>query len=136
MSLHLVDAELVTSSLEWSVQVLVDDGGSFLVCDEAAWEYKSVGIVVLTDEVSNLHLPSQAGANAVVLVQRHCHTFTATADADTGAYDTGFDVFSEWVGKVRIVAGHITVRAVVFVLNTLLFEVLLNELLQRKAGMV
>lgn len=44
----------MASGLEWSVEELIDDFGSFLICDEASGQNETVGIVVLTCEMCYL----------------------------------------------------------------------------------
>ena len=71
-----------------------------------------------------------------MLVERHRHTFTTTADSDTGIYFTAFDTFSQCVGKIGIINTLVTVRTIIFIRISVFFQILNHELLQCVACMV
>ena len=48
----------MASCLEWSIEELIDNLGSFLIGDEASGQNETVGIVVLTCEMCNLLAPA------------------------------------------------------------------------------
>ena len=72
--LDLVNAELVAASLKWCLEEFVHDGCCLAVCNETSREHQTVGVVVLTDEMGYLRVPSQAGSDAVVLVECDGHS--------------------------------------------------------------
>ena len=61
----------MTTALEWSLEIFVHDYLSLTVADKATWHYETVGIVVLTDKVSNLYIPAETCTNTLMLVQGH-----------------------------------------------------------------
>ena len=61
----------MTTALEGGVQILVHDLAGHVVVDETTGHYKYVGIIVLTDKVSNLRYPAESGADALMLVESH-----------------------------------------------------------------
>ena len=58
----------MTATLESSGEELVEDGLGCLVVDETARKYQYVGIVVLTNEMSNLLAPCQTGTYTLCLL--------------------------------------------------------------------
>ena len=118
----------MASTLELSGEVLVHDGSGGLLRDETAWHHEHIGIVVLTDEMSNLRNPAETGTDALVLVERHVDALTRTTDGDTWEYLALLDALSQCMTEVTVVAGVLSVSAVVFILVALLLEVLLYEL--------
>ena len=87
----LVNSLLMASSFKFSREVLVHNLSSHVFIDEASRHYQYVGIVMLTDEVSNLGNPAETGTDALVFVECHVDTLTRTADGDTREYLTLLD---------------------------------------------
>ena len=75
-SLHFLNANKVTTSLKRSVKELVHNHLSLAISDETAWHYEAVSIIMLTNKMSNLHIPAKTSTHAMVLVESHSHTFT------------------------------------------------------------
>ena len=48
-------------------EVLVHDGTGCILVDETSGHYQHIGIVVLTDQVSDLRNPAETGADALCL---------------------------------------------------------------------
>ena len=94
---------LMASAFEGSRKELVHNLASHIVVDETTWHYQYVGIIVLTDEMSNLRNPTQTGTNLLVLVQRDADAFTRTADSDTGINLTTLDTLCQSMTKVGII---------------------------------
>ena len=86
--------------------------------------------------LGNFGYPHEGGAYVLVLVERHGDAFAAAADGNAAFHFARFHTLSEGVGKVGIVAAFGGVSAVVLVCDTLFLEVLLDVLLEFKAGMV
>ena len=60
---NLLNTALMTATLESSGEELVEDSLGCLVVDETTRKYQYVGIVVLTNEMSNLLAPCQTSKN-------------------------------------------------------------------------
>ena len=73
---NLCDPSCVAAAFEMGGEELVHYLSGHVGVDETAWHDEHVGIVVLTDEVGDFRNPAQAGADALVLVQRHRNAFT------------------------------------------------------------
>ena len=86
--------------------------------------------------LGNFGYPHEGGAYVLMFVERHGYAFAAAADSDAAFHFARFHTLSEGVGKVGIVAAFSGVSAVVLVSNALFFEVLLDVLLEFKAGVV
>ena len=61
----------MATALKGGVQILVHDLAGHVVVYETAGHYKNVGVIVLTDKVSNLGDPAESGADALMLVEGH-----------------------------------------------------------------
>ena len=110
---------LVTSTFKVGREELFHNGRCGGGINEASRHNKYVGIIVLTDEMSNLGYPTESGAYALVLVERHGNAFTATADGNARVAFAFLDSLGQWVRIVGIVAASCAVRAEVFVLPAL-----------------
>ena len=119
----------MSSCLERSLEVFINDCCCFFVGNEASWQHETVGIVVLAYEMSYLYIPAKTCTHTVVLVESHCHAFARTTDADAAAYYASLDILCERVSKVWIVARTVAVCSEVFVFDTFLLKILENELL-------
>lgn len=126
----------MATTCEFGGEELVEALAANLFADEAAREDDDVGIVVLADEVGNLGTPDEAGANLLMLVERHRDAFAAAAHGDAGIAFTGFDGVGQSMAEGSIVAAFLGVGAVIVILDTLLIEVFLDKLFQRKCCVV
>lgn len=80
---HLVDARLVTSAFEGSIEENFDDGDGFFLADETSWEAENVGVVVLAGQFGNVRGPTEGGTDVLVFVGCHADALTGTANGDT-----------------------------------------------------
>ena len=119
----------MTTALEGGIQVFVHDLASHISIDETAGHNKNVGIIVLTDKVSNLRDPAQAGANALMLVKGHGDALAAAAHGYTLLYLTVLYAAGQSVAIIGIVATIRSIGAVVLELQPLLLQVFYNKLL-------
>ena len=133
---NVFDALLMTSTSKLCIEEFVEALTANFFGDEATREDNHVGIVVLTNEVGDLWLPNKTCTNALVLVEGHGDAFAGAAHGDATFYLTCFDAFSQLVAIGGIVAAVFGVGAVVFVFNALFLQVALDELLERKSGMI
>lgn len=133
---NLRNATRMAAAFKGSAEELVENGLCLLVCYEAPRHYQYVGIIMLTYQLSNLLVPGKTGTDALVLVQGHSHALAATADADTRIDFSTLHGLTQSMGKVRIVATHVTEATEILVRITVLIKILLYKLLQRKARMV
>ena len=131
-----LDALLVTTSGELRCKELVKALAASLLVDETAREDDDIGVVVLADEVSDFGLPDEAGADALMLVERHRDAFARAAHCDAGIDLATLNSLCQSMAKSRVVARFFGQRAVVLELHTFLFKVLLYKLFQRKGGVV
>ena len=120
----------MTTALERSLEEFVHDLLCCLVVDEASRHNQNISVVVLACELCNLRIPYQCCTYALVLVESHCHAFTATADTDTWINVAVRDSFAQLVCKVRIVAAQIAVCSVILKRNVVALKVLNNKFLQ------
>ena len=132
----VVDALLMTSAGKLGVEELVKALAANVLGDEASGEDNDVGVVVLADEVGNLGLPDEAGADLLVLVERHADAFARAAHGYAGIDFAPLDAFGQSVAVGGVVAGLLGVGAVVFVGDAFLVEIFLYELLQGICRMV
>ena len=126
---NAVNAGLVATSFEGGGQVLVHDLAGHIVVDETAGHYKYVGIIVLTDEVSNLGDPAESGADTLMLVQSHGDTLSAAAHGYTLLYLSVLYATGQCMAVIGIVATIGSIGAVVLELQPLLLQVFYHELL-------
>ena len=117
-------------------EILIHDFASHVFVDEATRHDKDVGIVVLTDQMGNLWNPAEAGANRLMLVQRHINAFAGAADGDAGKHLAGFDAAGQGVTEVAVVTRVLAVGAVVLPCDTALVEVLLDVLFKSIASVI
>ena len=54
---YLLNATLMTTTLEGSFEELVEDSLGSLVVDETSWKHDDIGIVVLADKLSDIFAP-------------------------------------------------------------------------------
>ena len=118
----------MASAFKLGGEEFLHDGRSGGGIDEASRHDEHVGVVVLADEVCYLGYPAQAGAYALVLVECHGDTLSATADGDAGVALALLYGFSQGVCIVGIVATGGAVGAEVLVLPAFGFEPLLELL--------
>ena len=105
---NLFYATLMATAFERNREEFVHDGTGRVVVDETTGHHEHVGIVVLTDELADFRAPANSGTNALMLVERHGNTLSATTDGNAWINLAAFNAFSQCVTKVRIVNGGIT----------------------------
>ena len=120
---------LRAAAFEGGCEELIHDLAGHVIVDETTGHYQYVGIVVLTDEMSDLRNPAQTGTHLLVLVQGDADTLTTTADGDTGIDLTALDTLSEGMTEVGVVYRGVTPCTVVLIGVALLLEILEYELL-------
>ena len=133
---NLVDTLLVAAALELGGEVLVHDLAGHVLVNETAGHYQHVGVVVLTDEVGNLGNPAQTGTNVAVVVERHVDALAAATDGYAGEHLALLNTAGQRMAEIAVVARVLRVRAIVLVLVSLLFEILLHKLLQCKTSVI
>ena len=116
--LHLVYAELMASCLKRGLEELIEHDCRFTVGDETSREDDAVGIVMLTDEMCDFHVPHQTCTHTVMLVEGHCHTLARATDAYAAGYYSCFYIVRKGMGEVGIIARTVAICAVVFILHT------------------
>ena len=114
----------MATAFEAGGEELVHNLTSHIVVDETTWHYQYVGIVVLTDEMSNLWNPAQTSANLLVLVKRHRDALATATDGNTRIYLTTLDALGQRMSEVRIIYTRITPCTIVLNGVTLLLQVL------------
>ena len=119
----------MAAAFESSGEELVHNFSSHIVVDETTWHYQNVGVVVLTNEMSDLRNPAQTSTYLLVLVQRNANTLTRTADSDTRINLATFNALSQCVTEIGIIDTCVTPGTIVLNGITLLFQVLEYELL-------
>ena len=131
-----VHASLMATALEGGVQILVHDLAGHIGIDETAGHYQYVGIIVLTDKVSNLGNPAESGTDTLMLVQSHGDTLSAAAHGYTLLYLTVLYAAGKCMTVIGIVATVGSIGAVVLELQPLLLQVFNNKLLQRESSVI
>ena len=126
----------MTATLEGSSEELVEDSLGGLIVDETSWKYQYIGIIVLTNEMSNLLAPCQTGTYTLMLVQSHGDSLATAANADTWINLAALNAFAERMAEVRIVNTRIAVCTVILYRITLFLQIFQYELLQWKTCMV
>ena len=126
----------MTTALKRGGKELVHDLLGCLVVNKTAWHHEHVGIVMLTDEMSDLRHPCQTGTHTVMLVERHADALAATADADTGINLTTRYALCKSMAEVGIVAAHVAICSIVFVGITVRLKILNHKFLQCEACVV
>ena len=133
---NLLNTALMTATLESSGEELVEDSLGCLVIDETARKYQYVGIVVLTNEMSNLLAPCQTGTYTLMLIQCHGDTLAATANADTRINLAALDAFAKSMTEIRIVNACIAICTIILYRITLLLQILQYKLLQWETSVI
>jgi len=133
---NVFNALLMTTSSKLCVEEFVETLAAYVFADETTGEDDDVGVVVLSNEVSNLGLPNKSGTDALVLVKSHGDAFARTAHGDAWIDFAFLDAFSQSMAVGGIVAGLFGIGAVVLVLIAFLFEIFLDELLQWECCMI
>ena len=80
---NLVDTLLMTTAFKFRREEFIHNLASHFFVDKTTRHYENVGIVVLSDEMSNLRNPTKSCTNALMLVERHVNAFTTTANGNT-----------------------------------------------------
>ena len=75
----LVDAALVTSAFEGGVEPGIGNLYRRFERDETGRHDEDICVVVLFHESADVFAPCKAGADALVLVQCHCHSVPGAA---------------------------------------------------------
>ena len=127
-----LNAALMTTTFECGAEELVENSLSGLVVNETARKNQNIGIIMLTNKMSNLLAPCQTGTHTLMLVQCHGNTFTTATNTNTRINLTALNAFSKSVTKVWIVYTSIAISTVILYRITLLFQIFQNELLQWK----
>lgn len=133
---NLFYAALMATAFEGNREELVHDGTGRVVVDETTGHHEHVGIVVLTNQLSDLGIPAYTGANALVLVKRHGDALTTAADGNARINFTALDTLGQGMSVVGIVNGGIAPCSIVLNGVSFLFEILQNELLQGKTSVI
>ena len=133
---NLVYSTLVAASFKRCAEEVVHNGNGFFVTDESAGHYQYVGVVVLAGETGYFGMPAEGGTDALVLVQRHADTFTATADGDAGVACAFFNGKGKRVGVVGIVAASFAVGSEIFIGDAFFLKISLYKLLKFISGMI
>ena len=126
----------MATALKGGVQILVHYLAGHVCVDETARHDKHVGIIVLTDKVSYLGDPAQAGADALMLVQGHGDSLSAAAHGYALLYLTLLYAAGQGVAVIGVVAAIGGEGAVVLELQPLLLQILLNKLLKFKSSVI
>ena len=105
----------MTATLEGSSEELVEDSLGGLVVDETSWKYQYIGVIVLTNEMSNLLAPCQTGTYTLMLVQSHGDSLATAANADTWINLAALNAFAERMADV--VAKYVTNAISVSLIN-------------------
>ena len=103
---------------------------------EATGHYQYVCIVMLADEMGNLRYPRQSCPYLLMLVERHGNAFARSAYGYARVYFSPFYAVCQGMPEIGVVARGIAVGSIVFIVNTMFFEVLPDELFQFKACVV
>ena len=117
---NAVNASLMTTALKGGVQILVHDFAGHIIVDKTAGHYQYVGIIMLTDKVSNLRDPAESGADTLMLVQSHGDSLPTAAHGYTLLYLSVLYAAGQSVAVIGIVATIRSVGAVVLELQPLL----------------
>lgn len=88
---YLVNPLLMASAFEIRLKEFAHNFVGFFRRDETSRHDEHVGIVVLACQSGYLGLPAEGGTDALVLVQRHTDTFTASADGNSRIALSGFN---------------------------------------------
>ena len=97
---NLIDATLMTAAFELRIEEFIHNLLCHVVVYETSWHDKHIGIVVLTDEMSNLWYPTQTGPNGLMLVQSHVDALTATAYGNSRIDFSLLNAFCKCMAKV------------------------------------
>ena len=100
---NLVHTLLVASALKGCGEELVHNLTSHIVVDKATWHHEYIGIVVLTDEMSNLRNPAQTSTYLLVLVQRDADTFTRATDSNARINLATLDTLSQCMTEIGLI---------------------------------
>ena len=130
------DAIQMTTAGKLGVEKLIEAGTTGVFINKPTGEHNDIGVVVLADKVGNLRYPRQPGTDLLMLVERHGDAFSRTAHGNASLHLVLLNALSQLVAVSGIVAALFGVGAVVLVFNALLLKIFLDELLQRKSGVV
>ena len=133
---NLVNTLLVTTAFELRSKILVHNLTGRIFINETSGHNQYVGIVVLTNQMCNFGNPAEASTNRLVLIERHVDTLTTATDGNTWEYLALLDTLSQRMTEVAVVTRILRIRAIVLILVSFLFQILLHELFQCKACMV
>ena len=130
------NALLMAAAGKLSLEELVKALTANILLDETTWEDDDVGVVVLADEVGNLWTPYEASTDLLMLVERHGDAFARATHGNAWIALASLNGIGQSVSVSGIVARLFGQGAIVMPLDTLLVEVLLDELLKWVGGMI
>lgn len=113
----LVDAALMTSTLEGSLQIALQDLSSLRYADEASREYEYIGVIVGTHQLSDLTAPRQPCSDVGILIESHRHAIAGATDRDASLHVATLYALSQLMGIVRIVATLLLTYPIVYIVD-------------------
>ena len=116
---------------EETLEAIVPDA-----CPDMLEIIETVGIVVLTGQMSDFRNPAKCGTDTLVFVQGDTDSFTASADGNSRIALSGFNGQCQGMSKICIVAALRCIGAEVFVFPSFSFQPPLDVLFQFKSGVV
>ena len=123
---NLVNTFLMATAFELRSKVLVHNLAGRIFIDETSGHNQYVGIVVLTNQMCNFGNPTETCTNRLVFIERHVDTLTTAADGNTWEYFALLNTLSQRMTEVAIVARILRIRAIVLILVSFLFQILLH----------
>lgn len=126
----------MTTALKGGVDECVDTLQSHGGLDKTRRQDDDISIVVRTREGSQLGLPAQSSADALVLVERDADAIAGAANGNCPGTLAGFDSRGAWVSIIGIVARVGAMSAEVAASIALSLKMSLHSSLQFISGMV
>ena len=118
-----VDARLMASALERSVEEHVDNLSRQRGVDEVRGKHEHIGIVMSAGETREFDIPAKSSAHTLMLVERHTDTVARTAYGDSRIYVAALDGFGAGMCEIRIVTAVGTVGAEIDERRAVSFEI-------------
>ena len=126
----------MASAFKLGVEILVNDGQSSLLRNEAGGHRNDVTVIMLATKMSNLGSPTKSTAHIRIFIHSHLDTISASTNNNASTIFAIIDSTTDLMCKIRIVNTFIAVGTKIFHLKATVGKMFLHHLLQFEASVV
>lgn len=120
----------MTSTLKAGVKECIHNSHTHLWVDEASRQHNAIGIIMLTCQLRQIHIPAMRGTHTLMLVHSHAYTIATSADCNCRIHLAGLQSRRTRMSKISIITRLRRIRAEILIRDTLRIEPSINDILQ------